>query len=229
LGQKVNPIGFRLGIVRSWDSHWFAKRNYAQLLHEDLEIRKYIEQQLSHTGISKVEIERVADKVRVNIYTARPGIIIGKKGLEVDKLKKDLQQKINKQVFINIIEVRKAELDAKLVAEGIAMQLEKRVSFRRAMKKTVTTAMRMGAGGIKVACSGRLAGAEIARREWYREGRVPLHTLRAIIDYGTAEAKTTYGLIGVKVWIFKGEILGKKAQAASIVPQASAINAVEGA
>jgi small subunit ribosomal protein S3 len=179
-------------------------------LHEDIRIRKFIEQKLKHTGISQVEIERAAEKVRVNIHTARPGIIIGKKGLEVDKLKKDLQKLTDKQIFINIIEVRKAEADAKLVAENIALQLERRVSFRRAMKRGVASAMRLGTLGIRVACAGRLGGAEMARREWYREGRVPLHTLRANVDYGFAQAFTTYGCIGVKVWIFKGEVLGKE-------------------
>jgi len=212
LGQKVNPIGLRLGIIRSWDSRWFSKRNYTAQLHEDLAIRRFIEQRLKHTGISRVEIERAAEKIRINIHTARPGIIIGKKGQEVEKLKKELEDLTQKQVFINIIEVRKAELDAKLIAENVAMQLERRVSFRRAMKKAVATAIRMGAEGIKIACAGRLGGAEMARREWYREGRVPLHTLRADVDYGFAEAYTTYGTIGVKVWVFKGEVLPRSKQ-----------------
>ena len=213
MGQKVNPIGFRLGINRTWDSKWFAKRGYAQQLHEDIKIRGYIEKKLKHTGISLVQIERAAEKLRVNIHSARPGIIIGKKGLEVDRLKKDLQKLTDKQVFVNIVEVRRAEVDAKLVAENIALQLERRVSFRRAMKRGVSSAMRLGMQGIRVACAGRLGGAEMARREWYREGRVPLHTLRAKVDYGFAEAFTTYGCIGVKVWIFKGEVLGKERKA----------------
>jgi small subunit ribosomal protein S3 len=207
-----------LGINRTWDSKWYAKRNYVQQLHEDIGIRKFIEKKLKYTGISQVQIERAAEKVRINIYSARPGIIIGKKGLEVDRLKKDLQKLTDKQVFINIVEVRKAEVDAKLVAENIALQLERRVSFRRAMKRGVASAMRMGVQGIRVACAGRLGGAEMARREWYREGRVPLHTLRANVDYGTAEAFTTYGCIGVKVWIFKGEVLGTERK--STTPEA---------
>ncbi len=218
MGQKVNPIGFRLGINRTWDSRWFAKRGYTQQLHEDISIRKYIEKKLKHTGISQVQIERAAEKVRINIHSARPGIIIGKKGMEVDRLKKDLQKLTDKQVFINIVEVRRAEADAKLVAENIALQLERRVSFRRAMKRGVASAMRLGSQGVRVACAGRLGGAEMARREWYREGRVPLHTLRANVDYGVAEAFTTYGCIGVKVWIFKGEVLGKERKSASPAP-----------
>ncbi len=210
MGQKVHPIGFRLGVNRTWDSKWFAKRNYTQQLHEDLRIRNVIDKKLKHTGVSLVEIERAAEKIRVNIHSARPGIIIGKKGQEVEKLKKELQKFTDKQIFINIIEVRKAETDSKLIAENIALQLERRVSFRRAMKKGVASAMRLGAQGVKISCSGRLGGAEMARREWYREGRVPLHTLRANIDYGVASSFTTYGCIGVKVWIFKGEVLGKE-------------------
>lgn len=207
MGQKVHPIGFRLGINKSWSSNWFATKEYGDLLHEDIGIKKYVKERMAVAGISKVEIERTAKRARVNIYTARPGIVIGKKGSEVDKLKAELEKMTGKQIFINIREVRNAELDAQLVAENIALQLIRRVAFRRAMKRAVTTAMRFGAKGIRVSCSGRLGGAEMARREWYREGRVPLHTLRADIDYGFAEAKTTYGLIGVKVWIFKGEIL----------------------
>ncbi len=213
MGQKVHPTGFRLGINKSWNSTWFAGREYGDLLHEDLSIRKYVKGRMAAAGISKVEIERTSKLARVNIYTARPGIVIGKKGSEVDKLKAELEKMTGKQVFINIKEVRNAEIDAQLVAENIALQLERRVSFRRAMKRSVTTALRFGAKGIRIACSGRLGGAEMARREWYREGRVPLHTLRADIDYGMAEARTTYGIIGVKVWIFKGEIL--EAQAGS--------------
>lgn len=211
MGQKVHPIGFRLGINKTWQSNWFAKKDYAKLLHEDIFIRRYIKKNLYHAGISKVEIERAARKAKINIYSARPGIIIGKKGFDVDKLKADLEKILpEKQVVLNIKEVRKAELDAQLIAENIALQLERRVAFRRAMKKSITSAMRFGAKGIKVMCGGRLAGSEIARSEWYREGRVPLHTIRADIDYGTAEAKTTYGLIGVKVWVFNGEILKSK-------------------
>jgi len=207
LGQKTHPVGNRLGIIKTWNSKWFAKKGYADLLYEDIEIRRLVKEKLFHAGISKVEIERTGQKVRVNIYAARPGIIIGKKGTEVDKLKKELENKTRKQISIDIKEVRKPETDPQLVAENIALQIERRVSFRRAMKKSVASAMRLGALGIKVACSGRLAGAEISRTEWYREGRVPLHTFRADIDYGIAEAKTTYGQIGVKVWIYKGDVL----------------------
>ena len=212
MGQKVNPIGLRLGIIKTWNSKWYAEKNYADLLHEDLKIRNFVKDKLSHAGISKVEIERAAEKTTVNIHTARPGIIIGRKGAEVDKLKKSLQALTGKQIQVNIYEVRRAELDAQLVAENIALQLERRVSFRRAMKRSVSSAMRLGAYGIKVSCSGRLDGSEMARTEWYREGRVPLHTLRADIDYGFSQALTTYGLIGVKVWIFKGEVLSRNNQ-----------------
>ena len=207
MGQKVHPTGFRLGTTKTWQSNWYAKRNYADLLHEDLMVRRYIKGRLYHAGISKVEIERAANRAKINIYTARPGIIIGKRGAEVDKLKNTLQELTNKQVAINIREIRKAEIDAQLVAENVALQLERRVAFRRAMKKAVTSALRLGADGIRIACAGRLGGGEIARREWYRDGRVPLHTIRADIDYGLATAHTTYGTIGVKVWIFKGEVL----------------------
>ncbi|MBI4639208.1 MAG: 30S ribosomal protein S3 [Candidatus Tectomicrobia bacterium] len=207
MGQKVHPIGFRLGKYKTWQSIWYAEKNYADLLHEDIVIRKHIKEKLFHAGISKVEIERAGDRVKINIYTARPGIVIGKRGAEVDKLKNELQEMTKKQVSINIKEVRKAELEAQLVAENVALQLERRVAFRRAMKKSVTSALRLGAKGIRIACAGRLGGAEMARKEWYREGRVPLHTMRADIDYGFAEAKTTYGMLGIKVWIFKGEIL----------------------
>ena len=207
MGQKVHPIGFRVGITKGWQSTWFAGRNYADLLHDDLKIRKFVKERLSHAGVSNVEIERASNRARINIWTARPGIIIGKRGSEVDKLKAELQELTGNQVYVNIKEVRKAEMDAQLVAENIAMQLERRIAFRRAMKKSVTSAMRFGAKGVKIQCSGRLGGAEIARREWYREGRVPLGTLRADIDYGTAESKTTYGIVGVKVWIFRGEII----------------------
>jgi small subunit ribosomal protein S3 len=210
MGQKVHPIGLRVGIIEDWRSKWFGQKNYAKWLHEDLKIRAYVKAKLAATGISRVEIERAAEKVKVSVHTAKPGIIIGKKGAGVDDLRKDLQRLTHSQVLLNIVEVRKAELDAQLVAEGIAQQLERRVSFRRAMKKAVTTTMRFGAKGIRVNCAGRLGGAEMSRREWYLEGRVPLHTLRANIDYGFAEAKTTYGIIGVKVWICKGEVLDKR-------------------
>ncbi len=212
MGQKVHPVGFRLGVNRTWDSKWYTKKNYAQQLHEDLRIRRFLERHLKHTGISRIEIERAVNKIKINIHASRPGIIIGKKGQEIEKLKKQINKITDKQALINIHEVRKTELDAKLVAENVAMQLERRIAFRRAMKKAVASAMRFGAKGVKIHCGGRLGGAEMARREWYREGRVPLHTIRANIDYGFACAKTTYGIIGVKVWIFKGEILQKKSQ-----------------
>ena len=213
MGQKVHPYGFRLGVNKTWKSNWCARREFPDLLLEDINLRRYIERTLSHAGISRVEVERSANRVRVNIHTARPGIIIGKKGLEVDRLKEELQKLISgKQVNLNIKEVRRAELDANLVAQNVALQLEKRISFRRAMKKTVLSSLRFGAQGIKIRVSGRLGGAEIARSEWYREGRVPLHTLRADIDYGTARANTTFGVIGVKAWIYRGDILpGAKA------------------
>ncbi len=207
MGQKVHPVGLRLGIVHTWSSKWFSEKQYAQNLHEDIWIRGYIKRALQHAGISKVEIERAASKVKVHIHTSRPGIVIGKKGAEVDRYRKELEQYTKKEIFLNIIEVRKAEVDAQLVAENIALQLERRVAFRRAMRKAVSTAMKFGVQGIKVHCAGRLGGAEMARREWYREGRVPLHTLRANIDYGFCESRTTYGVIGVKVLIFKGEVL----------------------
>jgi small subunit ribosomal protein S3 len=207
MGQKVHPIGFRLGVIKTWDSRWFSQKNYAALLHEDIKIRKIVKERLMHAGVSKIEIERAGQKAKINIHTARPGIIIGKKGAEVDKLKKDLESMTGKQMYINIQEIRRPELDAQLVAENIALQLERRIAFRRAMKKSVTSALRLGAQGIKIMCAGRLAGGEIARTEWYREGRVPLHTLRADIQYGFFEAKTTMGQIGVKVWIYKGDVL----------------------
>jgi small subunit ribosomal protein S3 len=207
MGQKVHPIGFRLGVIKTWDSRWFSQKNYAALLHEDLKIRKIVKERLMHAGVSKIEIERAGQKAKINIHTARPGIIIGKKGAEVDKLKKDLETMTGKQMYINIQEIRRPELDAQLVAENIALQLERRIAFRRAMKKSVTSALRLGAQGIKIMCAGRLAGGEIARTEWYREGRVPLHTLRADIQYGFFEAKTTMGQIGVKVWIYRGDVL----------------------
>jgi len=205
MGQKVHPYGFRLGTLYGWQSNWFAERKYAEQLHEDIQIRSHIKKKLYHAGISKVVIDRTGDKLVVNIHTARPGILIGKRGAEVEVLRKELAKFSAKEIFINIKEIRKAELDSQLVAENVAMQLERRVAFRRAMKKAVTSTMKFGAGGVRIACAGRLGGAEMGRREWYREGRVPLHTLRADIDYGFAEAKTTYGVIGVKVWIFKGE------------------------
>ncbi len=207
MGQKVNPVGLRLGINRTWDSRWFAGRGYADLLHQDIRLRKYIEGRLSQAGISRVVIERPAKKARVTIYSARPGVVIGKKGADIEKLRQDLIKMTGSEVNLNIVEVRKPEVDAKLVAENIAQQLERRVAFRRAMKRAVQSAMRLGAQGIRINCGGRLGGAEIARTEWYREGRVPLHTLRADVDYGIATAKTTYGTCGVKVWVFKGEIL----------------------
>ncbi len=207
MGQKVHPIGFRLGVIKTWDSRWFSQKNYAALLHEDIKIRRIVKERLMHAGVSKIEIERAGQKAKINIHTARPGIIIGKKGAEVDKLKKDLESMTGKQMFINIQEIRRPELEAQLVAENIALQLERRIAFRRAMKKSVTSALRLGAQGIKIMCAGRLAGGEIARTEWYREGRVPLHTLRADIQYGFFEAKTTMGQIGVKVWIYKGDVL----------------------
>jgi len=207
MGQKVHPKGFRLGVIEHWDSKWFARRDYAQLLHEDLRMRKFLKERLYHAGVSKVEIERAANKAKINIYTARPGIVIGKKGAEIEKLKAELAKLTKRESFINIHEVRRPDVDGQLVAENVALQLERRVAFRRAMKEAVGRAMRMGAQGVKVRCAGRLGGAEIARTEWYREGRVPLHTLRADISYGLAEAKTTYGLIGIKAWIFRGEVL----------------------
>ncbi len=210
MGQKINPIGFRLGITKTWDSKWYAKADYAKLLHEDLAIRKYLKKRLYSSGVSKIEIERAANKCKINIFTARPGLIIGKKGSEVETIKKELALISEKEIFITINEIRKPELDAQLVAENVALQLERRIAFRRAMKKSVTSTLKFGAKGIRITCSGRLGGAEMSRTEWYREGRVPLHTLRADIDYGFAEAKTTYGLIGIKVLIFKGEILSGK-------------------
>ncbi|MBC8417601.1 MAG: 30S ribosomal protein S3 [Desulfobacteraceae bacterium] len=210
MGQKVHPVSFRLGINRSWDSKWFANEKYSDFVLEDFNIRKFLKQRVLQAGVSKIEIERAANKVRIRMHAARPGIVIGKKGIEIEKLKTDLEKRIKRDVILDIQEVRKAEVDAQLVAENVAMQLVRRIAFRRAMKKSVSSALRFGAQGIKISCSGRLGGAEMARREWYREGRVPLHTLRADIDYGFAEAFTTYGVIGVKVTIFKGEILPEK-------------------
>jgi len=214
LGQKTNPIGNRLGIIRTWESRWFLKKGYQHQLLEDLEVRKSIKKKLFHAGVSRIEIERPGQKLKVIIHTARPGIIIGKKGAEVEKLKKELEDATKKQVAIDIKEIRKPEVDAQLVSENIALQLEKRVAFRRALKRAVASAIRFGALGIKVQCSGRLAGAEIARTEWYREGRVPLSTFRANIDYGFAEARTTFGAIGIKVWLYHGDILAEPPVAA---------------
>jgi small subunit ribosomal protein S3 len=208
MGQKVNPIGLRLGINRTWDSRWFANdAEYGSLLHEDLRIRKYITDRLSQAGVSKVIIERPAKKARITIHTARPGVVIGKKGADIERLRTEIAKITNSELHLNIVEIRKPEIDAKLVADNISQQLERRVAFRRAMKRAVQSAMRLGAQGIRINCGGRLGGAEIARTEWYREGRVPLHTLRADIDYGESTAKTAYGTCGVKVWVFTGEIM----------------------
>ena len=207
MGQKVNPIGFRLGINRTWDSRWYAGKEYGTLLHEDVKIREYIERALTQAGVARVVIERPAKRARITIHTARPGVVIGKKGADIEKLRQDLSKMTGGDVTLNIVEIRKPEIDAKLVADNIAQQLTRRVAFRRAMKRAVQSAMRLGAEGIRIKCGGRLGGVEIARAEWYREGRVPLHTLRADIDYGTSTAQTTYGACGVKVWVFKGEIM----------------------
>ncbi len=207
MGQKIHPTGFRLGIIRPWNSKWYEEKNYAKWLHEDLTLRRYLEKELRDTEISKIEIERMAKKAKVTIHTVKPAVVIGRHGSGIDRLKIELQKLTESEILLNVQEVRRPELDARLVAQRIARQLERRVSFRRAMKKAVQTTMKFGAKGIRVNCAGRLGGAEMSRREWYREGRVPLHTLRADIDYGFAEAKTTYGIIGVKVWIFKGEVL----------------------
>jgi small subunit ribosomal protein S3 len=209
LGQKVNPISLRLGIVKTWESRWFAGKKYADYIFEDYQIRKFVKEKLHHAGVAKIEIERSTRRVRLRIFTARPGIVIGKKGSEIEKLKKSLEGRVSQEVLIDIQEIRKPEVDAQLVAENVAMQIERRVAFRRAMKRGVSSAMRFGAQGVKIICSGRLGGAEMARTEWYREGRVPLHTLRADIDYGLTEARTTYGAIGIKVFVFHGEILKK--------------------
>lgn len=221
MGQKVNPIGFRLGITRTWDSRWFAKRDYARLLHEDIALRKFLKQKLYSAGISKIDIERAASKVKINVHTARPGIVIGKKGAGVEQLKAEVQKLSSNEVFLNIIEVKKPEANATLIAENVGAQLEKRVAFRRAMKKCMTAAFKQGIKGIKIRVSGRLGGAEIARTEWYSEDSVPLHTLRANIDYGTAEARTTYGVIGIKAWVYHGEMATLKKQA---VQEAKAAN-----
>lgn len=215
MGQKVNPIGFRLGVTRTWDSRWYAKRDYHKLLQEDLHLRRFLKGKLYNAGIAKIEIERAANKVKINVHTARPGIVIGKKGAGVETLKSELQKHSNNEVFLNIIEVKKPEANAQLISENVASQLEKRVAFRRAMKKCMTAAFKQGIKGIKIRVSGRLGGAEIARTEWYSEDSVPLHTLRANVDYGTAEAHTTYGVIGVKAWVYHGEIQTLKKQAAA--------------
>ncbi len=207
MGQKVNPIGFRLGINRTWDSRWYADAGYAGLLHEDLRIRDFLRQRLAQAGVSRIVIERPAKKARITIHTARPGVVIGKKGADIEKLRTDIGKITGSDVHVNIVEIRKPEIEAQLVAENIAQQMERRVSIRRAMKRAVQSAMRLGALGIRINCGGRLGGAEIARAVWYREGRVPLHTMRAHVDYGSAAAKTTYGICGVKVWIFKGDVM----------------------
>ena len=209
MGQKVNPVGLRLGIVKTWESRWFGGKNYAEYILEDHRLRKFVKEKLYHAGVSRIEIERSSKRVRLRIYTSRPGIVIGKKGSEISQLKNEIEKMTDREILIDIQEVRKPEIDAQLVAENVALQIERRVAFRRAMKRGVSSAMRFGALGVKIICSGRLGGAEMARTEWYREGRVPLHTLRADIDYGFTEARTTYGVIGVKVFIFKGEILKK--------------------
>ena len=214
MGQKVHPIGFRLGVNKTWISRWYADKNYSTNLHEDLKIRAYVKDSLKFAGVSKVEIERAVNKIKVNVYTARPGVIIGKKGQGIELLKKNLKKFTKNEIVLNIVEVKRPELDAVLIAENVALQLEKRVAFRRAMKKSIFNARKFGAKGIKIRCSGRLGGAEIARSEWYVEGSVPLHTLRADIDYGTAEAKTVYGIIGLKVWVYKGDIINTKERGA---------------
>jgi small subunit ribosomal protein S3 len=221
MGQKIHPTGFRLSVARNWSSRWYANStNFAAMLKEDVDVREYLKKRLAHASVGKVVIERPAKNARVTIYSARPGIVIGKKGEDIEHLKADLQARMGVPVHVNIEEIRKPEIDAQLIADSIAQQLEKRIMFRRAMKRAMQNAMRLGAQGIKIMSSGRLNGAEIARREWYREGRVPLHTLRADIDYGTSEAKTTYGIIGIKVWVFKGEILNRELAAAQPVEQA---------
>jgi small subunit ribosomal protein S3 len=208
VGQKVHPFGFRLGYNRTWQSRWYAEKNYASMLHEDLDLRGVLTKRLSHAGMARVDIERAANKLKITIHTSRPGIIIGRKGAEVDKLRDDLQKRTGREIFINIMEIHKPELEAQLVAESVGLQIERRVAFRRAMKKAIESAVRFGAKGVKLRCSGRLGGSEIARSEWYLDGQLPLHTLRADIDFGFAEARTTYGQIGVKCWIYKGELKG---------------------
>jgi len=213
VGQKTHPIGFRLGVNKTWGSRWFATKDYVAFLHEDLKLREFLKEKLRHAGISRIDIERVAGKTKINIHTARPGIVIGKKGTGIDQVRAEVQKLSKSEIFLNILEVRKAEADAQLIAENIADQLEKRVAFRRAMKKAMSQAFKFGVNGIKIQCSGRLGGAEIARVERYAEGSVPLHTLRADIDYGFAEAYTTYGQIGIKVWVYRGEVIGKRQEA----------------
>lgn len=210
MGQKVHPTSFRLGVIKDWESRWFSQRDYAPLLHEDLSIRKEIKNRFHHAGIAKIDIERASNRAKITIHTARPGIIIGRKGIEIENLRRDLEKKTGKKILINIEEVKKTELVAQLVADNVSAQLLRRIGFRRAMKRAVQASMKSGALGIRINCAGRLAGAEMARSEWYREGRVPLHTLRADIDYGLTEAKTKYGMIGVKVWIFRGEVFKKE-------------------
>ena len=210
MGQKVHPKGFRLNVTENWDSRWFARREYSDLLHEDIKIRNFLKKRLYHAGVSKIDIERAANKAKINIHTARPGIVIGKKGAEIEKLKQELSRLTHKETFINIHEVRRPDVDAQLVAENVALQLERRVAFRRAMKEALARAMRMGAQGVRIQSAGRLGGSEIARTEWYREGRVPLHTLRADVNYGFAEAKTTHGINGVREWIYRGEVLTRQ-------------------
>ncbi len=216
MGQKVHPYGLRLGYNKTWKSRWYAKKEYSALLHEDLRLKKELKEQLKHAGVSNIVIERPGNKIRITIHTSRPGIIIGRKGSEIDKLKADLQKRTNRDIFININEIHRPELEAQLVSESIALQLEKRIAFRRAMRKAVDTALKVNAKGIKVCCAGRLNGAEIARTEWYLQGQLPLHTLRADIDFGFAEARTTYGVIGVKVWIYKGELFPASKKAAAL-------------
>lgn len=208
MGQKVHPTSLRLGVIRTWDSRWYADKNYAKFVEEDFKVRKFLKKKLYHAGVSKIEIERFSKQIRLRVYAARPGIIIGKKGSEIGALKAELEKLVTSDVLIDIKEIRRPEIDAQLVAENIALQLERRIAFRRAMKRSVSSAMRFGAKGIKIICSGRLGGAEMARTEWYKEGRIPLHTLRADVDYGFIEAKTTYGLIGIKTFVFKGEVFG---------------------
>ena len=215
MGQKVHPYGFRLGVTRTWQSRWFAEKKYADLLLEDIRLRDELKKRLSHAGVSGIEIERAANKLKISIQTSRPGIVIGRRGAEVDKLRDELAKKTGREIFINIVEIHKPEIIAQLVAESVAMQIERRVAFRRAMKKAIESSLRFGAKGVRIRCAGRLAGAEIARSEWYLEGQLPLHTLRADIDYGFAEARTTYGAIGVKVWIYKGEVRGARPAAGS--------------
>ncbi len=212
MGRKTHPRIFRIGVIETWDSKWYAHRDYVKLLHEDFKIKEFLKSRLYHAGISKIEVERAANKAKINIHTARPGIVIGKKGAEIEKLKEEITRLTSRETYINIHEVRRPDLDGQLVAENVALQLARRVAFRRAMKESVSRAMRMGAQGIRIQCAGRLGGHEIARTEWYREGRVPLHTLRADISYGLAESRTTYGIIGVKAWIFRGEVLTEEEQ-----------------